>query len=276
MLAADVIARFDQDGFVVAEDFFAPAELEEFGRAIDVEVSARTVHDTRGMSEKTRYEQSFVQCMRLWETSHSVRRLTFDRRLARAASELLGVDRLRLWQDQALYKEPGGRETTAHQDLVFWPIEHDAPLISAWIPLDGSTVANGAMAYVPGSHRAGPLRSVDITHRSEPFEVLKDPALGGRGPVWVEAPVGSVVWHHGLTVHLAAPNNTAETRRVFTVVYLGDGVLRTKSWPLLPLDREGIEVGDTVEGPGIPMAWPPADELPEPHEVVGVPSGPQH
>ena len=82
------------------------------------------------------------------------------------AAQLLGVDSVRLWQDQALYKEAGGRETTAHQDETFWPIGK-APLVSAWIPFDAVTPKNGAMAYVPGSHRAGSLKqSTSPTSRS--------------------------------------------------------------------------------------------------------------
>ncbi|NCF77122.1 MAG: hypothetical protein GWP45_08010, partial [Proteobacteria bacterium] len=41
--------------------------------------------------------------------------------LAGIAAQLLGIESVRLWQDQALYKEAGGRETTPHQDETFWP-----------------------------------------------------------------------------------------------------------------------------------------------------------
>ena len=39
---------------------------------------------------------------------------------------------LRLWHDQALYKEPGGRGTDAHHDQPYWPLEQ-ANTITAWI-----------------------------------------------------------------------------------------------------------------------------------------------
>lgn len=270
------IDAFQRNGFVVTPDVFSSAERERFGAAVDAQVAERSAFDKRSVGEKTTYEQSFIQCMRLWETDPIVREFAFHPGLAQTAAALLGVDALRLWQDQALYKEAGGRETTAHQDLVFWPIDHGSPLISAWIPLDGSTIESGAMAYVPGSHTAGPLRIVDITHQTEPYDILNDPALGGAEPEWIEAPAGSVVWHHGLTVHQAAANTTEETRRVFTVVFLADGVKRTKPWKLMPLDRDGIDVGDEVAGPGLPLVWPTPPTLPEPPANVGVPVGPQH
>ena len=49
--------------------------------------------------------------------------------------------------DQALYKEAGGRETDPHQDHPYWPIV-ETDTITAWIPFDGSTLANGAMGYL--------------------------------------------------------------------------------------------------------------------------------
>lgn len=275
VLDAEVVARFDRDGFVRTDGILDLAEVERFGAAVDRAVAARTADDDRALADKTDYEQSFTQCMRLWETDPDVRPFTFHPTLAQAASELLGVDRVLLWQDQALYKEAGGRRTDPHQDAPFWPIG-DAPLISAWIPLAPSTAENGALGYLPGSHGLGGLGTVNLTRPDEAIDILADPALAGKRPVTVEAPVGSVVWHHGFTVHGAGPNTTDETRRAFTIVYLAAGHPRSKPWPNFPLDRAGVEVGEPMEGDGLPVAWPrTGNELPEPPAVRGEPTGPQ-
>ncbi len=275
VLDTDQVTRFRADGYLRTDDLLDRQDVERYGAAVDRAVAARTAGDDRELTDKTPYEQSFTQCMRLWETDPDVRPLTFDRRLAQAAAELLGVDAVRLWQDQALYKEPGGRPTDPHQDAPFWPIG-DAPLVSAWIPLAPSTEANGAMGYVPGSHTLGKLRTVNLTTPDEAHDILADPALEGRQPVVVEAPVGSVIWHHGFTVHGAGPNTTTETRRAFTIVYLADGHRRTKSWANFPLDRAGVAVGDLMEGDGLPLAWPRTDaEPPSPPTGRGEPTGPQ-
>lgn len=273
-LHAETIARFQQDGFVKTTDVLNTAELNQYTCAVDAEVAHRTAADSRPVSDKSTYEQSFIQCMRLWETSADVRPLSCHAGLAGMAAQLLGIDSVRLWQDQALYKESGGRETTAHQDETFWPIGA-APLVSAWIPFDAITIHNGAMAYVPGSHKAGSLRTVDITHRSEPYDILSDPKLRGQKPLWVDVDPGSVVWHDGFTVHQASANESPDTRRVFTVVYIASNTKRIKAWPCFPLDRENIGVGDRLRGNGIPVVWPPSQELPEPPRMVGEASGPQ-
>ena len=86
--------------------------------------------------------------MNLWEDCPDVRPLTFHPRLGQAAAELLGVDVIRLWHDQALYKLPGGRETDPHQDHPYWPMRETAS-VTAWIPFEGATRASGALESIP-------------------------------------------------------------------------------------------------------------------------------
>lgn len=274
-LQSGVVETFQTDGYVSTEGLFSREQVDGFGALIDRAVERRTADDARALADKSSYEQSFVQCMRLWETDPEVAQLTFHPRLADAAAQLLEVERVRIWQDQALYKEPGGRITDAHQDATFWPIG-DAPLVSAWIPLDGSTLEGGAVGYVPGSHKLGPLKKVNLLKTTEAYDILNDPALDGRQPTYVEAPKGAVVWHHGMTVHAALANNSTATRRAFTVVYIADGYKRAKPWPNFPLDRAGVEVGEPMQGEGLPLAWPRiSDDLPQPPALIGQPTGPQ-
>ena len=275
VLEPSEVESFGQNGFLVTQDVFTAHELQALTRSVDLEVARRTRGDERPVSAKSTYEQSFVQCMRLWETSREVAPFSFHAGAAGIAAQLLNVDRLLLWQDQALYKEPGGRETTPHQDQTFWPIGSE-PLVSAWIALDDVSYASGAMSYVPGSHKAGALKVVDITHSSEPYDILADPALNGRSPELVEVPAGSVVWHHGFTVHQAAANTTSNVRRVFTIVYLSAYARRAKAWPTFPLDRAGVGVGEVIGGEGLPVVWPSPVRLPEAPEFISQPTGPQY
>ncbi len=99
------IEAFRRDGFVVVEDLLDEGERARYGAAVDAAVAARTRRDARTLEEKTRYEQSFLQCINLWEDFPDVRPLTFHPRVAETAATLLGVDALRIWHDQALYKE---------------------------------------------------------------------------------------------------------------------------------------------------------------------------
>ena len=85
-------------------------------------VADRQAGDRRSLAEKSRYEQSFQQCMNLWEDHPECAAADVPPAHRRAAARLLQVDAVRLWHDQALFKEPGGRLTDAHQDQPYWPI----------------------------------------------------------------------------------------------------------------------------------------------------------
>lgn len=257
------IASFQRDGFVVIPDLLSAAELDMFGGAVDAAVAARMRGDQRRLEEKSRYEQSFQQCLNLWEDHPGVRPLTFHPRIAEAATLLLGVPALRLWHDQALYKEAGGRGTDAHQDQPYWPM-HETATITAWIPFDGSTLDGGAMGYVSGSHRFGVRKFVNIFF-GEPDDLLAAPEARGVEPVFVEVPRGAVAFHHGLTFHVATPNQTAQTRRVHTMIFFRDGATRSSEQPHPCVDRPGIAVGAAIDSPLTPRVWPRhGAELPPP------------
>ena len=257
-------AAFERDGFVVLAGLLDDDELVRYQSAVRSAVAARKVHDQRTLAERSVYEQSFVQCQNLWEDFADVRPLTFHPRLAHAAAELIGAPAVRLFHDQALFKEPGGRDTDPHQDLAYWPIvESDA--LTVWIPFDGSTLASGCMGYVPGSHKLGVRKFVNIfrADAEEMREQSKD--LFAVDPVFVEVPRGSVAFHHGLTAHLARPNQTDVTREVHTVIYFRDGCTRSATHGHPSVDRAGIAVGAPIASDVTPIAWPrPAGDLPVP------------
>ncbi|MED5362134.1 MAG: phytanoyl-CoA dioxygenase family protein [Actinomycetota bacterium] len=271
VMETSLIEAFDRDGFVVVEDLFDLSELEIFGSIVDRAVDTRVGSDSRPLNEKSLYEQSFQQCMNLWEDNADLRALTFNQILGETAGVLLGAETLRIWHDQALYKEAGGRETDPHQDWPLWPMG-PARQITAWIPFDGSTLASGAMGYSPGSHRLGLAKFSDITReiRDEPYRYFDHSEM--EDLVWVEAPRGSVVFHHSLTVHQARANTTDETRRVYCVIYFEDGCTRSRSHWHQSLDRQGIEDGQPVRGPVTPIVWPrPPGDLPESPIDLGSP-----
>ena len=149
---AALIEAFRRDGFAHAKSVLTRDEVARFREAVDRAVRLRKVNDHRRLDEKSLYEQSFIQCQNLWEDCPDVRPLTFHPAIAGLAAQLIGAERVRIWHDQALYKEPGGRDTDAHQDHPYWPIAEPLAL-TAWIPLMDIDAEAGCMGYVPGSHR---------------------------------------------------------------------------------------------------------------------------
>jgi len=261
LLDDELIERFRRDGFVVVPNLLTDEEVERYGTAVAAGVAARTASDDRPLADKSRYQQLFIQCMNLWEDREDVRPLTFHPRIGQAAAELIGVPAVRLWHDQALYKQPGGRPTDPHQDHPYWPIK-ETNSVTAWIPFEGSTRGSGAMAYLPGSHLIGLRKFVNI-FEGEPEDILADPEVAGIEPVFVEVPKGGVAFHHGLTVHLAEANSTDRDRAVHTVIYFPDGSTRGYPSPHFAVERADIKIGAPIASDVTPIAWPrPEGDLP--------------
>jgi ectoine hydroxylase-related dioxygenase (phytanoyl-CoA dioxygenase family) len=269
------VDAYQRDGFLLVEDFFTHDELDRFGASVDAAVAYRTADDHRNLNEKSLYEQTFVQCMRLWEDHPDVAPFTFHPKLCAAAAALLQTDTVRLWHDQALYKPPGGRPTDAHLDYPFWPVDR-TDLVSVWIPLADVRPGGGMMSYVRGSHLAGITDFVDIgqLRGGEAYDLLQDERVASMPLVPVPAPKGCAIFHHACTIHTADANMTAATRRVFTMAYMADGCRRTHEEPYFALDRDGIKSGELIVGPGHPLAWPrAAGDLPEPPQFLGPKTG---
>ena len=269
------IDAFQRDGFLLVQDFFTDEELDRFGPAVDAAVRHRTSDDHRPLASKNLYEQTFVQCMRLWEDHPQVAPFTFHTRLCAAAAALLQVDSVRLWHDQALYKEPGGRKTDAHLDYPFWPVDR-TDLVSVWIPFENVHPGGGMMSYLQASHLSGITEFVDIgqLRGGKPYELLQDERLAGMAMVPVPAKRGSAIFHHACTIHAADRNDTDRTRRVFTMTYMADGCRRSRDDAYFALDRDGHKKGELITGAGHPVAWPlAAGDLPKPPSVLGPKTG---
>ncbi len=267
---ADQVCRFRRDGFLHAPRVLDPGELAQFGAAVDEAVAVRKRGDTRRLDEKSPYEQSFLQCQYIWEDFPGVRGLTFHPKIGELAAALIGAPRIRLWHDQALYKEAGGRETEAHTDQPYWPIA-ETDTITAWVPLSDVDEVSGCMGYVPGSHHTK-AEFIDIFQATGAGESLVA-KFADTPPVFVRCAPGDVIFHHGSTVHMARANRSAATRRVYTAIYFRDGCTRGGERPHPSVDRDAIAIGAVIDGGATPIVWPLADGVlpqPEPWPDVGL------
>ena len=260
---AELVADFRRDGFVRAPAVLSRDELVRYRAAVDHAVATRKRYDSRTLTEKSPYEQSFIQCEYLWEDFPEVRALAFHPSIAGLAAALLGVERVRIWHDQALYKEAGGRETDAHQDHAYWPIT-GLDAITAWTPLVDVDETSGCMGYVAGTQSAD-CEFIDIFGAPGSGKALEE-KYRESPPRFVPAKAGDVIFHQARTVHMARANRSDHTRRVYTCIYFRDGSTRAPTPRHHPsVDRDQIAVGDLIAGGATPVAWPlPDGRLPEP------------
>jgi ectoine hydroxylase-related dioxygenase (phytanoyl-CoA dioxygenase family) len=179
--------------------------------------------ESRPLAERDSYGMAFLQVMNLWRHDESVARFVMASRFADVAARLLGVPRVRLYHDQALFKEPGGGYTPWHQDAMYWPLD-GARCLTMWMPLVDITPAHGGLAFATGSHADGPLSDIGISDASEEHF---DRLVAERGLV-VDEPVamraGDASFHSGWTAHKALGNSSAQMREVMTVIWFADGL----------------------------------------------------
>ena len=154
----DQISFFQENGYLNYGPILTPEELDELRdevqRFIAGEQSAMMRQDLGGAKETAVGEEKFVQISGLWKVSPTIKRFATLERRARIAAALLGVGKVRLLSDMVLFKPPGGSRTTEwHQDYPDHPTS--LPDITAWTALDPTTVQNGCMQYLPGSHHWG-------------------------------------------------------------------------------------------------------------------------
>jgi ectoine hydroxylase-related dioxygenase (phytanoyl-CoA dioxygenase family) len=239
-------AAYAADGHALVRGLASPAEAAAYLPVIEAAALA-TAWDKRPLAERDTYGRAFLQSFNLWRVDPAIARFVLSRRFARAAATLLGVDRVRLYHDQALCKEAGGGRTPWHQDQFYWPLDTDRT-ITLWMPLVDVPGEVGSMTFATGSHRLGDLRGRHISDESDAeFAAL----VAERGvPTFSYGALraGDATFHAGWTIHSAGPNPTDRRRTVMTIIYVADGarVLRDVT-PAQDRDRR-VWLGDTPRG----------------------------
>ena len=64
--------------------------------------------EDRSLEERDTYHKAFLQVGNLWQKDPRVAGFTLAKRFGQIAADLLQVDAVRVYHDQALFKEPGG------------------------------------------------------------------------------------------------------------------------------------------------------------------------
>lgn len=221
-LADDLVARFDRDGHVEVPGLL-PAELAERSRsAIAAEVARRNA-ETRPLEQRNTYDRAFLQITNLWRTDDAVAQFVLAPRFAGVAAELLGVDRVRLYHDQALFKEPGGGHTPWHQDASYWPLDGTS-CITMWMPLVDLDPDMGGMVFASGTGRSGPLTEHRISDESDDAfaELFAESGQAISEPTAMRA--GDASFHRGWTAHAALANRSDRMREVMTIIWYADGL----------------------------------------------------
>ncbi len=219
LLTSEQIDFYAENGYVKLKNVFSSELLRHFDAIISERVAELSV-DALPMDQRNTYGKAFLQVMNLWTQSEAVKEFVFGKRLARIAAELMRTTGVRLYHDQALYKEAGGGITPWHADQYYWPVSSEKT-VTAWVPLQDTPLAMGPLAFCEKSHRFQVGRDLEISDDSELTlkEALKQFQMEESG-----FELGEVSFHAGWTFHRAGANSTNQPRRVMTVIYIDEDI----------------------------------------------------
>ena len=255
-LSDEAIAAYARDGVVKLKNVFSAEELAMYEPHITKLVRERQAQEA--LEERDTYGQAFLQICNLWRMDDDACEFAFSKRLARIAAELMQVDGVRLYHDQALYKEVSGGFTPWHADQHYWPLATDKT-ITAWIPLQEVTQEMGPLEFALGSHKQDLGREQAISDESE-YAIRDKVNAGGYEVNSTPFDLGEVSFHSGWCFHRAGPNTTGTERKVMTVIYMDqDMTLKTPEHDRQKGDWEkwvpGVEVGAVCDSPLNPILW---------------------
>jgi ectoine hydroxylase-related dioxygenase (phytanoyl-CoA dioxygenase family) len=134
------------------------------------------------------------------------------------AGALSGADGIRLWHDQLLWKPPGGSATVGwHTDRQYWQSCTSEDMLTAWVGFHDVDESNGAVGFLPGSHRWD-VTGLDFFSQDAAALEASIVAQGFEfTPVVPRMRRGQVSFHNCRTVHGSAGNRSTAPRRSLAI-----------------------------------------------------------
>ncbi|MEA5141051.1 phytanoyl-CoA dioxygenase family protein [Arcicella rigui] len=256
-LSQEQIEFYEKNRFIKLKNVFDAETLEFYNKIISEQVEKMNTVTSK-VEERDTYGKAFLQLFNLWRENETVKEFVFSKRLAKIAADLMQVEGVRMYHDQALFKEGGGGITPWHADQYYWPLSSDKT-ITAWIPLQAVALEMGPLEFSAGSHKivegrdlkigddsekliGEKLRVTDFEHVIEPFDL------------------GEISFHSGWVFHRAGANVTDQVRKVMTVIYMDKNMILQK-----PTNKNqevdwhtwcpGANIGEVIDTPLNPVLY---------------------
>ncbi|MFD1673803.1 phytanoyl-CoA dioxygenase family protein [Alicyclobacillus fodiniaquatilis] len=221
VVSPEQVADFQRNGHILLKGIASAEEIAAYRPHIQQAVKELNVQ-SKPLSQRDTYGKAFIQVSNIWETHESVKKFVLAARFAKVAANLLGVENVRIYHDQALFKEPGGGHTPWHQDQIYWPLD-TKDTVTLWMPLVDISEEVGSMTFVSGSHHKGYISKLEISDESHKnlAEYIEHHQLPQVSHGAMKA--GDATFHYGWTLHSAPGNPTDQMREVMTIIYFADG-----------------------------------------------------
>jgi ectoine hydroxylase-related dioxygenase (phytanoyl-CoA dioxygenase family) len=216
-LSNEQINYYRENGFIKLKHVLSPVVVAYMQRTISAEVQRLNTQHVP-LEQRDTYNKAFLQIMNIWTQSDAVKSIVFSKRLARIATELMGVKGVRMYHDQALYKEAGGGFTPWHADQYYWPLSNDNT-VTVWMPLQATPLEMGPLEFSAKSAQLQDGRTLKISDDSENI-IHKKLTLNDFEQIVEPFDLGEVSFHSGWVFHRAGANQTGKMREVMTIIYM--------------------------------------------------------
>lgn len=231
-LSADQIMRFETDGYLLLRGMVAAADCErmlavtrdQLARAVPpLEYEAEVGYAGAPTSLDAPGGRTARRLRNAWQRDPSFHDWAEDPRLAAGLRQLLRepVVLSLAHHNCVMTKHPDfGTATGWHRDIRYWSYTRP-DLISVWLALGHEEADNGALKFIPGSHRIplapGQMDALDFLRP----EVAENQALFAQGvtPVLER---GDVVLFHSKLFHAAGRNTSTQMKASVVFAYRGE------------------------------------------------------
>lgn len=274
--AEDLARTYHRDGYLVLRDAIDAGGITGLQRELAGHVDQLATHLASTGTVGDRYEGATFPRrlallaadagldLRKWTADlrvEATHRLVTSPRLVSALVAVLGPEVVFHGDMQVTAKLPGSTRSAFpwHQDTAYYGVEaRHLHVVTVWLPLVPTTVDNGCLWVLPGSHRAGLLPF----HRPAAggnVETRTDLAMGGAVPL--ELDPGDAVLLSNLTLHASQVNRSDHVR--WTVDLGFSAAARSSDPPDVVASRRYVwsmlrrfgRVPVTVASPHGPATW---------------------
>jgi ectoine hydroxylase-related dioxygenase (phytanoyl-CoA dioxygenase family) len=257
ILEQEHIDFYRENKYIKLKHVLNEAVLSYFNQVISDCVNKMNAQ-SQPLENRTTYGKAFLQLFNLWREEEAIKNLIFSRRIAKIAADLMEVDGVRIYHDQALFKEGGGGITPWHADQYYWPLTSDKT-VTAWIPLQATPLEMGPLEFSAGSHRIVEGRELEISDESE-LIIQNKLRVTDFKHVIEPFDAGEISFHSGWVFHRAGANVTNEMRKVMTIIYMDKDMVLKNPENVNQINDwntwcPGAEIGQIINSPINPILY---------------------
>ncbi len=220
--------RFLRDGYIHLQGVLSESEVEEIEAVYErflrreIAVPGRDFCDMSGDYQKSFEQFSIINVMLPRRYFPAWQGNIYEQRAASIAEQLSGTGMV-IDYDQLLAKRPGKDDAIFlwHQDMAYWVDTRDTRTATCWLAVDESTIENGCMRFVAGSHLEPRLRPHLALggDRAKSHTLYTEIDEARENVRYVPIRRGDITVHNERVIHGSGGNHSRSWRRAYIVAF---------------------------------------------------------